>query len=81
MNLTDPIYHDADKAREHIEKLHWPHGPTCPHCGSVENITKLQGKSTRPGVYKCNACERFGSVRTSQEQTVPRVARPKVVRK
>jgi transposase-like protein len=57
-NLTDPIYHDADKAREHLEKLHWPNGPVCPHCGSVENITKLQGKSTRPGVYKCNACEK-----------------------
>jgi transposase-like protein len=58
MNLTDPIYHDADKAREHLERLHWPNGPICPHCGSVENITKLQGKSTRPGVYKCNACEK-----------------------
>jgi transposase-like protein len=58
MNLTDPIYHDADKAREHIETLHWPHGPNCPHCGSVEKITKLQGKSTRPGVYKCNNCEK-----------------------
>lgn len=56
MNLTDPIYHDADKAREHLEALHWPNGPVCPHCGSVERITKLQGKSTRPGVYKCNAC-------------------------
>ena len=57
-NPFDPIYQDAEKAREHIEKLHWPHGPVCPHCGSVENITKLQGKSTRPGVYKCNACEK-----------------------
>jgi len=56
MNLTNPIYHDADKAREHLEALHWPNGPVCPHCGSVENITKLQGKSTRKGVYKCNAC-------------------------
>lgn len=55
-NLTAPIYNDADKAREHIEAIHWPEGPVCPHCGSVENITKLQGKSTRPGVYKCNAC-------------------------
>lgn len=55
-NLTDPIYADANKAREHLESLHWPNGPVCPHCGSVENITKLQGKSTRPGVYKCNAC-------------------------
>jgi transposase-like protein len=58
MNLTDPIYTDANKAREHLEALHWPNGPVCPHCGSVENITKLQGKSTRPGVYKCNACEK-----------------------
>jgi len=58
MNLTDPIYADADKAREHLEALHWPNGPVCPHCGSVENITKLQGKSTRPGVYKCRECEK-----------------------
>lgn len=56
MNLTDPIYFDADKAREHLEALHWPNGPVCPHCHSEENITKLQGKSTRPGVYKCNTC-------------------------
>ncbi|GAA3895733.1 IS1595 family transposase [Sphingomonas limnosediminicola] len=56
MNLTNPIYQDADKAREHIEAIHWPNGPVCPHCGSVENIKKLQGKSTRKGVYKCNAC-------------------------
>ena len=58
MNLTDPIYQDADKAREHIERLHWPNGPVCPHCGSTENIAKLKGKSTRKGVYKCNACEK-----------------------
>ena len=62
MNPTNPIYQDADKAREHLEKVHWPNGPVCPHCGSVENITKLQGKSTRPGVYKCNACVKPFSV-------------------
>lgn len=57
-NLTDPIYADADKAREHLEKLHWPHGPVCPRCGGLDRNTKLAGKSTRPGVYKCNDCER-----------------------
>lgn len=62
MDLTHPIYTDADKARQHIEALHWPDGPFCPHCGSVERITKLKGKSTRPGVYKCNACEKPFSV-------------------
>jgi len=28
----------------------------CPHCGSVEKITKLQGRRHRAGLYKCNAC-------------------------
>ena len=55
-NLTDPIYSDANKAREHLEALHWPHGPVCPRCGTLDRITKLAGKSTRPGVYKCNEC-------------------------
>ena len=50
MNLFDPIYQDADKAREHLEALHWPHGPVCPHCGVINEATKLQGKSTRKGV-------------------------------
>lgn len=62
MNLTDPIYSNPDLAREHLERLHWPHGPVCPHCGGVERITKLAGKSTRPGVYKCNQCEKPFSV-------------------
>jgi transposase-like protein len=62
MNLTDPLYHDADKAREHLEKLYWPNGPVCPHCGVIDEATKLQGKSTRNGVYKCNACAKPFSV-------------------
>ena len=57
-DLTNPIYHDADKAREHLETMLWPDGPVCPHCGGVENITKLKGKSTRPGVHKCNQCRK-----------------------
>jgi transposase-like protein len=61
-NISNPIYTDAEKAREHLEKLHWPLGPVCPHCGVINEATKLQGKSTRPGVYKCNACEKPFSV-------------------
>lgn len=55
-DITNPIYFDANKAREHLEALHWPHGPVCPRCGGLDRITKLAGKSTRPGVYKCNDC-------------------------
>jgi hypothetical protein len=63
-DLTHSIYHDADKAREHLEAIHWPDGPICPHCGNVDptRITKLEGKSTRLGVYKCNDCRKPFSV-------------------
>jgi transposase-like protein len=56
MNLTDPIFTDADKAREHLERTRWPNGPECPHCGVVNEATRFQGKAHRPGVFKCNAC-------------------------
>ncbi|HEX5182686.1 MAG TPA: IS1595 family transposase [Allosphingosinicella sp.] len=58
-SLTDPLYTDANKAREHMERIMWPFGPICPHCGAKdERVMKLQGKSTRPGVYKCRNCEK-----------------------
>lgn len=60
MDITNPIYFDANKAREHLEALHWPNGPVCPHCGNcdADRITKLAGKSTRPGVHKCKECSK-----------------------
>lgn len=45
-----------DEARETIERIVWPSGPVCPHCGAVENLTRLQGKAHRPGVFQCNNC-------------------------
>jgi len=62
MDMTNPIYSDPEKAREYLEAIRWPSGPVCPHCFSAEQITKLSGKSTRPGVYKCNACRKPFSV-------------------
>jgi transposase-like protein len=64
MNITDPIYSDENKAREHLESLLWPTGPFCAHCGNADpkRIHKLEGKSTRPGVYKCRECEKPFSV-------------------
>jgi transposase-like protein len=58
MDMTAKIYTDETAAREHLEKLLWPNGPVCPHCSSLDAATKLKGKSTRPGVYWCNACEK-----------------------
>src|SRR5665213_2007314 len=63
VDLRSPIYHDEDAAREHLETLLWPQGPVCPRCGVMEGrITKLQGKSTRPGVYNCKDCRKPFSV-------------------
>ena len=56
MNLTDPIFTDADKAREHLEQTRWPHGPICPHCGVTNEATQMKGKAHRAGLYQCNAC-------------------------
>ena len=54
--LNQPQFQDADKAREYLENLRWANGVTCPHCGSSGSHYKLQGKATRPGVYKCVDC-------------------------
>src|SRR3546814_418639 len=60
VDLTNPIFYDDGAAREHLEGLLWPNGPVCPHCGNAdpERITKLKGKSTRPGVHKCKECRK-----------------------
>ena len=55
-DLTNPIFSDVDKAREHLERINWPEGPFCPHCGEVENVKRLEGKSTRAGLIQCNSC-------------------------
>ena len=59
-DLTNPIFTDANKAREHLERLYWPNGVTCRHCGNPDSarITKLAGESTRPGVHWCNECDK-----------------------
>jgi transposase-like protein len=57
-DLTNPIYNEEEAARKHFEASRWPDGPVCPHCGVVGNARELQGKSTRPGVYKCRECEK-----------------------
>jgi transposase-like protein len=45
-----------EQARETLEQIRWPNGPVCPHCGSVENLTRLQGAAHRAGLFQCNNC-------------------------
>lgn len=66
MNVFDPRYQNEDAAREHLEALHWPEGPFCPHCGSLKatRLPAQKGRKTkahpegaiRKGVVQCNDC-------------------------
>lgn len=52
------LFTDELKAIEFWEKQRWPDGPICCHCGLVGEAYKLQGKSTRPGLWKCKGCRK-----------------------
>jgi transposase-like protein len=59
MSLVDnPLFNDAEKAREWLEGLLWPDGPVCPHCELVGCAYVLAGKAHRPGLYKCKGCDK-----------------------
>jgi transposase-like protein len=63
IDLRSPIFHDDDAAREYLETVLWPQGPVCPRCGVMgDRITKMGGKSLRPGVYNCKDCRKPFSV-------------------
>lgn len=56
--LSAPHFHNEEAAYAYVEARLWPEGPVCPHCGGVERISKMQGKSTRIGAYKCYQCRK-----------------------
>lgn len=58
MSFTAPHFHNEEAAYAFVEARLWPEGPVCPHCGGVERIGKMGGKSTRVGAYKCYQCRK-----------------------
>jgi transposase-like protein len=56
--LSDKHFHDEAAAYRLVEARIWPDGPICPHCGGVERIGKMGGRSTRIGTYKCYQCRK-----------------------
>src|ERR1700720_4152179 len=56
--LSAKHFHDEKAAYAFVEARVWPNGPVCPHCGSMERISKMGGKSTRIGSYKFSACRK-----------------------
>src|SRR5580704_19011512 len=56
--ISSKCFHSEETAYAWVETLLWPEGPICPHCGGVDRISKMQGKSTRIGTYKCYQCRK-----------------------
>jgi transposase-like protein len=57
MNLIKLAEMTEEDAREYLESLVWSDGVECPFCGSKHNY-KLEGKTTRPGLYSCGKCRK-----------------------
>jgi transposase-like protein len=55
---------DAETARELLERMRWPNGAACPHCGGCDPYrltpkgTSTKARTTRKGLYKCKACRK-----------------------
>ena len=56
--LSAPHFHSEEAAFAYVEARIWPEGPVCPHCGGVDRVGKLQGKTTRLGLWKCYQCRK-----------------------
>jgi transposase-like protein len=60
--LNQPFFQDETAAYAKLESIIWPNGPVCPHCGSVDKMSRMGGKATRPGLFKCYACRKQSRV-------------------
>jgi transposase-like protein len=61
--LSHHCYHDDEAARLVFEAIQWPNGATCPHCGLIDTVAPLGGKSMGPGWYWCSQCREKFTVR------------------
>jgi transposase-like protein len=62
-DLTNPAFTDEDEARRFLEASRWPDGAVCPHCGQLDTVKPLGGKSMGPGWYFCSDCREKFTVR------------------
>ena len=61
-DLSNPIFYDAETARMWLEARVWPQAPVCCHCKAENRSILMQGKTTRTGLYQCNACRQTFTV-------------------
>lgn len=63
INILSLAKLSEEDARAMLERLRWPDGPVCPHCGVVGEAKRMEsseGSKTqlRDGVWNCRACRK-----------------------
>jgi len=55
---------NENACRSFLEEMIWPNGRFCPNCG-CERSWRINGASTRSGLYECASCKRQFTVTTN----------------
>jgi transposase-like protein len=61
--LSKPYFHDEAAAFEYLESVLWADGPVCQHCGALDRLTRVHGKTARAGLWRCGHCKRQFTVK------------------
>lgn len=61
--LSKKHFHNEKAAFNYLESILWADGVECPHCGTCDRASKLKGKSTRIGLWKCYSCRKQFTVK------------------
>jgi transposase-like protein len=61
--LNAAHFQNEKAAFAYVEAHLWAGGRVCPHCGVLGESKAMNGKTTRPGLYKCYACRKPFTVR------------------
>jgi transposase-like protein len=64
--LSAPHFHNEAAAFARVEKVLWPQGPVCPHCGCMDRISSIKpnvAHRVRMGLKKCGDCKKQFTVR------------------
>jgi transposase-like protein len=59
--LSRPEFHSEEAAFAHLESIVWAGEPVCPHCGSLDRLTKVTAnpaKRIRVGLWRCGGCKK-----------------------
>lgn len=61
--LSKDYFHDEAAAFAKLEEIVWPRGPVCPHCGGVDKVYEIKGRTARMGLKKCGHCRKQFTVK------------------